>query len=222
MAPSPKALAKAVEAIREAELPLERVKITQWLRICDKDHKNGLGFSVTASSRFSDPRPVPKFGLIYLAKDFTTAVAEAIIRDRKDGIPGLLTLSYEEAVGRWAVHEISSVRLLRVVNLIGVKKIALGVPSDILLHSNHGASQELSLAIHDHKAKPDGILYSSRFTGEECLALYGRGIYRTTKRTHAGTTYISAKVTVKKTELLSNLTSSLAPIFEEMGVQVAP
>jgi hypothetical protein len=208
MAPSAKAPEDVIEAIGRAKLEAAKRTFSHWLRISARQHENGRGFSLDASSRFSDPRrPYAKFGVIYLGQDLTTAVAETIVRDQKDGHPGFMPMSYEEAVGRWRIFDISTTEPLALLDLTGTSRMFHGVPTDTVLHSSHGASQALSLAIHEHERAFDGILYASRHTGSLCIALYDRAF---------------GKLSILKSELLSNLTGSLAPIFKKMGVTIVP
>jgi hypothetical protein len=208
MAPSAKAPEDVIEAIGRAKLEAAKRTFSHWLRISARQHENGRGFSLDASSRFSDPRrPYAKFGVIYLGQDLTTAVAETIVRDQKDGHPGFMPMSYEEAVGRWRIFDISTTEPLALLDLTGTSRMFHGVPTDTVLHSSHGASQALSLAIHEHERAFDGILYASRHTGSLCIALYDRAF---------------GKLSILKSELLSNLTGSLAPSFKKMGVTIIP
>jgi hypothetical protein len=60
MAPS---LEEAIEQIRTADLPLFEADIDLHIRLIKDEHKDGLGFSKFARSRFSDPDlPSPRYG----------------------------------------------------------------------------------------------------------------------------------------------------------------
>jgi hypothetical protein len=54
-----------------------------------------LGFGY-GSSRFSDPRKRQRFGVYYVGQTFEVAFLEAVVRDRRNGIPGPLVLSVAE------------------------------------------------------------------------------------------------------------------------------
>ena len=204
MALSAKDVALAISKVGTASLTPKGVEVSRWLRISDKKHTSGLGFAMGASSRFSDPRPLPQFGVVYLAQDLATAVAEAIVRDRKVASPGVLRMSYEEAIGRWKVFELSTVSPLQLLNLSGMGMIFAGVPTDIVRDSDHTNSQQLSIAVHGNAAGFDGIYYPSRFFGE-CICVYDRAI---------------PHLQEGPSELLSNLEGPLAAIFKEMGIEI--
>jgi hypothetical protein len=65
----------------------------------------GFGFG---SSRFSDPRQksTKRFGVFYLGQTFEVVFLETVVRDRRNGNPGLLVLSsadldaYAQSVSR--------------------------------------------------------------------------------------------------------------------------
>lgn len=141
MAPSADDIRAAISKIGTERLPPKSIRLSRWLRISDKKHTSGLGFAKGASSRFSDPRPLPEFGVIYLAPSLGTAVAEAIVRDRKDAKPHILKMSYDEAVGRWKLFELSTVKSLKLLDLSGTGMMYAGIQD---------ASEELShvQAIH--------------------------------------------------------------------------
>ena len=145
-----------------------------------------------------------KLGGVYLADSLATAVAEAIVRDCKDGYPGIMSMSRDEAVGRWKVFEISTTAPLQLLNLSGTGLMFAGISTDILRQADHTKSQQLSIAVHTHDAHFDGILYQSRFFGE-CICVYNR---------------VVSKLMESGADLLSNLEGSLAPIFTQMGIQI--
>ncbi len=204
MVPSADDIKKAISKIGTERLPPKSTLLSKWLRISDKKHSGGLGFAKGASSRFSDPRPSPVFGVVYLAPKLGTAVAEAIVRDRKDGNPGILKMSYDEAVGRWRLFEISTSKPLRLLNLSDAGMMYAGIPTDIVRKSDHTQSRLLSVAVHDNPANFDGILFPSRFFGT-CLCVYDRAL---------------PKLWPARSILLSGIEGNLAPIFRSMGVQV--
>lgn len=204
MAPSADEIALAISTIGAAHLAPKDFEVQKWLRISDVRFKDGLGFNPLGSSRFSDPRPSPQFGVVYLAQDLATAVAEAIVRDRKDAHPGILKMTYQEAIGRWQVFEISTSAPLQLLNLSGMGLMLHGVPTDIVRQADHTNSQQLSLAIHGNAAAFDGIHYQSRFFGE-CVAVYDRSLH---------------KMSVIRSALLESLEGSLAPIFKQMGIEI--
>lgn len=204
MAPSADDIKAAISKIGTERLPPKSTHLSQWLRISDKKHSSGLGFAKGASSRFSDPRLTPEFGVIYLAPRLGTAVAEAVVRDRKDANPGILEMSYEEAVGRWKLFELSTAKPLRLLDLSGTGMMYAGVPTDLVRNSDHAQSQRLSVAVHDNPANFDGIRFPSRFFGT-CVCVYDRAI---------------PNLQEGRSILLSGIEGNLAPIFRSMGVKI--
>lgn len=210
MALSPEPLSseerKALANLRKAKLPPFEADIVQYVRLIRTHHSDGLGFSRLAGSRFSDSGRPPSFGIVYAAQDPATAVAETIIRDRRDGAAGPTILSYEEAVSGWRAIRLSSNEPLRLLNLTGAGTMAFGIPTDIVRSSDQTKSRQLSRAIHRNPSGIDGILYASRLTSGQCLAIYDRAL---------------SKLTIDQETPLTDLTSELAPIYGAMNVKVA-
>jgi RES domain len=208
MALSRRGQLKAISAIRGAKLLPREIEAEKLLRISAIRHVDGLGFTKNAESRFSDPQAAAgkaTYGVIYLSTDFATCVAETIVRDGKDGVPGLLPRSRKEAVDDWQVFEPQSVKPLRLVNLSSMGIFWHGIPSDILRGSDHEMAEKLSRAIHQNAGAFDGILYQSRFLMGECIAVFDRAI---------------PKLHVVKSVPLSKLTGNLKPVFKGMGLKI--
>jgi hypothetical protein len=197
---------KALANLRKAKLPPFEADIVHYVRLIRTHHKDGLGFSKLARSRFSDSGRPPSFGIVYAAQDLATAVAEAIIRDRRDGAAGPTILSHGEAVSGWRAVYFSSKEPLRLLNLTGAGTIAFGIPTDIVRSRNQAKSRQLSRAIHRNPSGIDGILYASRLTTGQCLALYDRAL---------------AKLTIEQEMPLTALTHDLAAIYGAMNVRIA-
>lgn len=139
----------------------------KYLRIINVAHKAtplGMGFG---KSRFSSP--VENFKLLYLAKDLATAIAETIVRDRFEGTAErVLDQSEFES---WAVTEVSAIEPLDVIDLRNGGLFKLGVSTDAAGAKSHRAGQALSEVIHA-SFDTDGLLYSSRLTAVDCVAVY--------------------------------------------------
>jgi RES domain-containing protein len=128
----------------------------------------GMGLSHT---RFSSPDRT--FRLIYLARDLATAIAETIVRDRfEDATERVLDHSEIE---EWAVAEVSAPSSLVVLDLRTTGLLRLGVSTDATRAKAHREGQQLSKAVYNAFAV-DGLLYSSRLTSAECLAVYDRAV----------------------------------------------
>src|SRR4051812_34276113 len=109
---------EAIEQIRTADLPAFEADLDNHIRVMRHHHKDGLGFSKFAKSRFSDPdSKAPSFGVIYAGQDLATSVSEVIIRDTKVSNPGRMLLGYKQAIGDWRAVIVSSERPLRLLNL---------------------------------------------------------------------------------------------------------
>jgi hypothetical protein len=135
-----------------------------------------LGFGFTPS-RFSDPRkkPATRFGVYYLGCSFETAFLETIVRDRRNGNPGVLALSAAD-LDDYVHVPVTMTRPVNVIDLRAGQAVALGVPTNTIRASTHSPGQRASLAAYLRADSPDGIWYPSRLNGEENLAVYDRAI----------------------------------------------
>jgi hypothetical protein len=142
-----------------------------YLRVMPRMHVAtplGMGFG---QSRFASPDQ--SFQLIYIASDLATGIAETIVRDRFEGRDKrVLDLSEVED---WAVSEISATSPLMVIDLRTTGLLKLGVSTDAARAKAQDQGRKLSQAIYSRFAA-DGLLYLSRLTGAECLAVYNRAV----------------------------------------------
>lgn len=60
--------AEAIEQLAQTKLTARQFRLTGWTRIIKNHHRNDLGFSPSAESRFSDPGKA--FGAVYAAAGF--------------------------------------------------------------------------------------------------------------------------------------------------------
>jgi hypothetical protein len=132
----------------------------------------GMGFGHT---RFSSPDH--SFRLVYIARDLATAIAETIVRDRFEGATERV-LDYSE-IEEWAVAEVTALSPLQVLDLRTTGLLRLGVSTDAARAKAHREGQQLSKAVYGAFAV-DALLYSSRLTSAECLAVYDRAAGRQT------------------------------------------
>lgn len=128
----------------------------------------GMGLSHT---RFSSPDRA--FRLIYIARDLATAIAETIVRDRFEGVTERV-LDHSE-IEEWTVAEVSALSPLVVLDLRTTGLLRLGFSTDAARAKAHREGQQLSKAVYNAFAV-DGLLYSSRLTSAECLAVYDRAV----------------------------------------------
>jgi hypothetical protein len=142
-----------------------------YLRVMPQSHAAtplGMGFGQT---RFAAPDN--SFQLIYLARNLTTAVAETVVRDRFEG-RAKRVLDITE-VEDWVVSEVSAIEPLTVIDLRTTGLLKLGVTTNAARAKHQAAGRRLSKALYDSFAV-DGVLYSSRLTSAECLAVYDRAV----------------------------------------------
>lgn len=155
----------AISHLTEALKPRSYVRL---IPVAYRSTPLGTGKS---NARFSSP--TGSFDTLYAAQNLRTAVAETVIRDRFEGRDRRL-LHVAEFKDRCAV-DISAPKPLRLLDLRGDGCLKLGVSTDIARAKGWDESRRLAQHIHDHTSL-DGLLYSSRLTGENCIAVFGRGI----------------------------------------------
>lgn len=142
-----------------------------YLRVMPKVHAGtplGMGFGQT---RFSAPDN--SFKVLYIARDIATAIAETIVRDRFEGRAKRI-LDFTE-VDDWAFSEVSTTGPLTVLDLRTTGLLRLGVSTNASRAKNHATGRRLSHALY-HRFAIDGILYASRLTSAECVAVYDRAV----------------------------------------------
>ena len=106
------------------------------------------------------------FRLVYIAYDIATAIAETIIRDEFEGASDRVL--DETEIEKSAVAEV-------VLDLRTTGLLRLGVSTDAARGKAHGEGRKLSEAIYGAYAV-DALLYSSRLTAANCLAVYDRAV----------------------------------------------
>lgn len=147
------------------------VDVTNYVRIVARVHAAtplGMGFG---RSRFSSPRD--RFRLLYLAQDPTTAFAETIVRDRYEKKSERLLL--EEELDRYSIAAVRNPRPLFLLDLRNEGASLLGVSTDAVRAKAQAAGRKLSQSLYD-RTNFDGIVYMSRITNRECVAVYDRAV----------------------------------------------
>lgn len=145
-------------------------RLSDWPRILPTKHRaapTGAGFG---SSRYSSP--TVSFRVLYAAENFSTAFAEAVVRDRFEGKSHRYL--YRPHLEQVCLTAISSSRDLKLLDLRGAAAYELGVDTDSSRARDHAVGQALSQAVHDQMADVDGILFDSRLTTGACVAIYDR------------------------------------------------
>lgn len=177
-----------------------------WLRLYPRAFPDPLGFGKTPS-RFSDPRPIPegeRYGVVYLGSSLKVCVLEAIVRDRGDARLGDLVIDAGE-IEATACAEIALESDLRLVDPRGDGLVRMGVPTDAARAREQGLGRRWALALHEHSLRPDGLIYPSRFTGEDNIALFDRGLEKV-RAIHAAP--------------LSERAAALAAVIRDLGLAI--
>jgi hypothetical protein len=145
-------------------------KLSDWPRILPTQHRAtpaGAGFG---SSRYSSPTDA--FRVLYAADNFSTAFAEAVVRDRFEGKSRRYL--YRPHLEQVCLTAISSSHELTLLDLRGAGAYELGVDTDASRARDHTIGQTFSQAVHDELADVDAILFDSRLTTGACVAIYDR------------------------------------------------
>jgi RES domain len=168
--PSPHPLASA--SLTLAQVPAASV----WHHIFLDRYQDPLGFGF-APSRFSDPRKKSprRFGVFYAGQSFEVAFLETIVRDRRNGNPGILVLSGDD-LDAFVHVPVTVTEDLHVVDLRAGNAVAFGVPTNAVRANSHRLGQHVSLAAYLRPDQPDGIWYPSRLNGDDNIAVYDRAI----------------------------------------------
>jgi hypothetical protein len=144
--------------------------IADWPRILPSRHRSTPANAGFGSSRFSSPSGA--FRVLYAADNFPTAFAEAVVRDRLEG--KARRFLYRPHLEQLCVTSISSSRKLALLDLRGAAAFEIGIDTDANRARAHGSGQALSEVVHANMTDIDGILFNSRLTTGDCVAIYDR------------------------------------------------
>lgn len=139
-----------------------------WFRI-HPSTKSAIYFSTRSSGRFT-PEHSP-FGVLYAAKDIETALFEVFGDEMFEN-------DHRIRAFRWITYSVSELTLpkTRVCNLASRDlRTALNVELGTLMGQEFDATHAWALAIMAHPSEAHGIVYRSRFTLRNCVALFDRG-----------------------------------------------
>lgn len=152
-----------------------RVILTKYFESPLEPGMNPSRFSLYADSNRSQHESSEK--ITYGARSIDTALHETVVRNRFDINPKRV-LNLEDYDDRSIVTFSSEKnKSLKVLNLTQGQATCFGVPTDVIRSSDHTEGQHFSLFVFKSMPDIDGFLYSSRFTEENCLALfYNRAI----------------------------------------------
>lgn len=126
----------------------------------------------TSASLINNDARTGEKKVLYGAQSIGTALYESIVRDRFDLNPNR-TL-YPKAYDEMSVVTFSSEQQqgLTLLDLMKGKATRYGVPTDVTRSSDHTEGQHFSQFVYENMPDIHGLLYSSRFTDEGCVALY--------------------------------------------------
>ena len=113
------------------------------------------------------------FAVLYAGRDLSTALAETVVRDRFEGQADR-RLFLEELAGKAAV-QLHANAPLRLVDLRKGGCLKLGISTDITGAKLFPEAQKFAQSVYQDTTI-DGILYASRLTGENCVAVFDRVI----------------------------------------------
>jgi len=145
-------------------------RIDDWPRILPSRHRSTPASAGFGSSRFSSPSGA--FRVLYAADNFPTAFAEAVVRDRFEG--KTKRFLYRPHLEQLCVTSISSSRELALLDLRGAAAYEVGIDTDANRARAHTSGQTLSEAVHADMTDIDGVLFNSRLTTGDCVAIYDR------------------------------------------------
>jgi len=78
-----------------------------------------------------------------------------------------------------------STESLQLVDLRDDGPIRIGVPTAVCHDANHSAGRALSAAIVSQVGEADGLVYTSRFTGDLCFAIFDHAFAKLEKQSVA-------------------------------------
>lgn len=148
-------------------------EFSNYVRVIPSIHaKTPLGCAA-GHSRFAGTGKT--FAVLYAAHSLTTALAETVVRDRFEGLADRRLFAAE-------LNNRSAVRLrfaepLRLVDLRNGGCLKLGISTDIAGAKCFDEAQAFSSEVYGNEVI-DGILYSSRLTSENCVAIFDRATSR--------------------------------------------
>lgn len=153
---------------------LRAIHLSQVYRVIHSRYaKTPLG-AVPTPSRFSDPQK--QYALLYALEAVRCSFWEAVVRQRLT-YRTHRTIAYSDVAQRWIVALHSTATLL-LIDLRDDGPIRIGAPTAVAHDARHHAGRALSAAVHAHLPEADGFLYTSRFTGHACVAVFDRAFDR--------------------------------------------
>ena len=151
---------------------IQVVRLERFYRLVRDVHETSPLGAVPKPSRFSDP--AAGYSVLYAAETLECAFWEAIGRGRFTHRKRWW-LPYA-VVAATRIVSLSSTKALELVDLRGDGPIRIGAPTAVVHDANHAAGRTLSAAVYHDVPEADGFLFSSRFTGKACVAVFDRAL----------------------------------------------
>lgn len=147
---------------------LRRIKAGTVLHRIHRRDDDPIFFGPVGSEpRFRFDAPDGSYKVLYVARSLETAFGETVVRSPH--IPYVTTASVEGRVRSELIAE----RALRLFPLVDAGVSALGLSFTDLHGDAYAKTWDISARIHDGTTA-DGILYTSRFDNQRCIALFDR------------------------------------------------
>lgn len=153
---------------------LRMVLLERAFRVLHRNHRTTPLAAMPAPSRFSDPQM--RYAVLYAAESVRCAFWETLGRNRfarrrRRSLP-------RSEVDARLVVSIHSADTLALLDLRGDGSLRVGAPSAVAHDGNHAAGRALSAAIYGGVPEADGFMFTSRFTGDLCVAVFDRAFGR--------------------------------------------
>src|SRR5258707_427913 len=128
----------------------------------------------SAPSRFCDGKS--GFSAMYASLSFEACIVETLVRDRfTHRLEPELPLAAVLARG-YARISTQPHRELNLLDLRDTGCLDIGAPTDAVRSRHFAAGQALGKAVHEEHKDVDGFIYSSRLTGDDCIAVFDRAM----------------------------------------------
>src|ERR1700722_19554713 len=113
---------------------------------------------------------------MYLALSFETCIVETLVRDRfTHRVKRELPLAAVLARG-YARVSTQPDQELNLLDLRDTGCVDIGAPTDAVRARHFAAGQALGKAVYEEHADVDGLIYASRLTGDDCIAVFDRAM----------------------------------------------
>jgi hypothetical protein len=128
----------------------------------------------SSPSRFCDGKS--GFSVMYASLSFETCIVETLVRDRfTHRLKRELPLAAVFARG-YARISTQADRELNLLDLRDTGCVDIGAPTDAVRARHFAAGQALGRAVHEEHPDVDGFIYASRLSGDDCIAVFDRGV----------------------------------------------